>query len=115
VLIVGVVLAGAFLGVNNTLITETVMKVAPVERGVASAAYSFVRFSGGAVAPWLAGRLGERSLHLPFYVGAGAVVLAVVVLSTGRRFVAAIDAQPGHGAEPVDSRVEAEAVTVGDS
>jgi MFS family permease len=115
VLVVGVVLAGAFLGVNNTLITETVMKVAPVERGVASAAYSFVRFSGGAVAPWLAGRLGERSLHLPFYVGAGAVVLAVAVLSTGRRFVAAIDAQPGHGAERVDSRVEAEAVTVGDS
>ncbi len=51
----GVVLAGAFLGINNTLITETVMKVAPVERGVASAAYSFVRFSGGAAAPWLAG------------------------------------------------------------
>ena len=115
VLVVGVVLAGAFLGVNNTLITETVMKVAPVERGVASAAYSFVRFSGGAVAPWLAGRLGERSLHLPFYVGAGAVVLGVVTLSTGRRFVAAIDAAPGHGAERVDSRVEAEAVTVGDS
>ena len=61
VLVVGVVLAGAFLGVNNTLITETVMKVAPVERGVASAAYSFVRFAGGAVAPWLAGKLGEKS------------------------------------------------------
>jgi MFS family permease len=52
VLVVGVVLAGAFLGVNNTLITETVMKAAPVERPVASAAYSFVRFSGGAIAPW---------------------------------------------------------------
>ena len=60
VLVVGVVVAGGFIGVNNTLITETVMKVAPVERGVASAAYSFVRFAGGAVAPVLAGRLGER-------------------------------------------------------
>ena len=59
VLAVCVVVAGAFLGVNNTLVTETVMKAAPVERGVASAAYSFVRFSGGAVAPWLAGHLGE--------------------------------------------------------
>lgn len=29
VLVVGVILAGAFLGVNNTLITETVMKVSP--------------------------------------------------------------------------------------
>ena len=115
VLIIGVVLAGGVLGINNTLITETVMKVAPVERGVASAAYSFVRFSGGAVAPWLAGHLGERSIHLPFFVGAGAVVLGVLTLSTGRRFVAAIDEQPGHGAERVDARIEAEAVTVGDS
>ena len=33
----GVVLAGFFLGINNTLVTETVMKAAPVERGTASA------------------------------------------------------------------------------
>ena len=64
VLIVGIVVAGAFLGVNNTLITEAVMGSAPVERGVASAAYSFVRFAGGAAAPWLAGKLGEHvSIH----------------------------------------------------
>ncbi|GGL44335.1 MFS transporter [Phycicoccus endophyticus] len=115
VLVVGVVLAGGFLGINNTLITETVMKVAPVERGVASAAYSFVRFSGGAVAPWLAGRLGEESVHIPFWVGAGAVVLGVLVLSTGHSFVRSIDAQPGHGAERIDSETEAEALTVGDA
>jgi MFS family permease len=60
VLAVCVVVAGLFLGINNTLVTETVMKVAPVDRGVASAAYSFVRFSGGAIAPWLAGKLGEE-------------------------------------------------------
>jgi MFS family permease len=115
VLAVGVIVAGAFLGVNNTLITETVMKVAPVERGVASAAYSFVRFGGGAVAPWLAGNLGEKSTHLPFWVGAGAVLLAVLVLLTARSILSSIDAEPDHGAEPVGSRVEAEAVTVGDA
>jgi MFS family permease len=115
VLIVGVVLSGAFLGINNTLITETVMKIAPVERGVASAAYSFVRFSGGAVAPWLAGTLGERSIQLPFWVGAGAVVLGVLVLRLARPELRAIDAQPAHGAEPVTSRIEAEALTYGDS
>lgn len=32
-----VLVAGLFTGVNNTLITETVMKAAPVERGVATA------------------------------------------------------------------------------
>ncbi len=113
VLVAGVVLAGGFLGINNTLITETVMKVAPVERGVASSAYSFVRFAGGAVAPWLAGTLGERSAHLPFWVGSGAVVLAVGVLASGHSFVRAIDRQPGHGAERIDSELEAESVTLG--
>ena len=44
----GVIVAGAFLGVINTLMTQTVMESAPVERPVASAAYSFVRFCGGA-------------------------------------------------------------------
>ena len=43
-----VVVAGLFIGINNMLITETVMKAAPVARGVASAAYSFMRFGGAA-------------------------------------------------------------------
>src|SRR6476661_2707658 len=115
VLVVGVILAGAFLGFNNTPITETVMKVSPVERGVASAAYSFVRFGGGAIAPWLAGNLGEKSIHLPFWVGSGAVVLGVLVLLTARRIIGALDEAPGHGAEEVTSRTEAEALTVGDA
>ena len=51
-LIVTVIVSGIFLGVNNTLVTETVMKVSPVERSVAAASYSFVRFMGGAIAPY---------------------------------------------------------------
>jgi predicted MFS family arabinose efflux permease len=87
-LVLGVVVAGAFLGVNNTVITQTVMGAAPVERPVASAAYSFVRFSGGAVAPWLAGKLGEDvSIHAPFWMGAGAVAVGIVILAAGRRFL----------------------------
>jgi MFS transporter, ACDE family, multidrug resistance protein len=81
-----VVVAGAFLGVINTVLTEAVMKVAPVERPIASSAYSFVRFAGGAIAPWLAGKLAEWvSPSTPFYVGAGAVALALVVCVAGRR------------------------------
>ena len=115
VLVVGVILAGAFLGINNTLITETVMKVSPVERGVASAAYSFVRFGGGAVAPWLAGKLGERSIHIPFWVGSGAVVLAVVVLLTARREINAVDVQHAHDTAEQERPLEAAALTVGDA
>ncbi|MCW2797300.1 MFS transporter [Nocardioides sp.] len=86
VLVVGVIVAGAFLGINNTVITETVMGAAPVERPVASAAYSFVRFSGGAVAPYAAGKLGENvSVHAPFWMGAGTVGIAVVILAVGAK------------------------------
>lgn len=114
VLASGVVIAGLFLGVNNTLITEAVMKISDAERSTASAAYSFVRFTGGAVAPWLAGVLGEFSLHLPFWVGAVAVAAAIAVLTLARDRLLAVDAE-GHEAEPVNSVTEAEALSYGDS
>ncbi|SDD54056.1 Predicted arabinose efflux permease, MFS family [Rhodococcus tukisamuensis] len=109
VLVVGVVAAGLFLGVNNTLITETVMISAPVERSTASAAYSFVRFVGGAAAPYLAGRLGESNIHLPFWVGAACTAAAIAVLATGRKVLAHVD---DHDPAP-HSIDEAVAVTAG--
>ncbi|HWL96459.1 MAG TPA: MFS transporter [Nocardioidaceae bacterium] len=110
VLVVGVVVAGLFLGVNNTLMTEAVMGAAPVERGVASAAYSFVRFSGGAVAPWLAGKLGEEiNTHVPFWVGAGATALAVLVLFVGRRTLRHLDAPDRHTAAEAEVLATADA------
>src|SRR4051812_23547482 len=87
-----VVVAGAVIGINNTLTTQAVMLVAPVERPVASAAYGFLRFLGGGLAPFAAGKLAEHfNLHVPFAVGAVAVVAAVLVLSTGHRTLAAAD------------------------
>jgi predicted MFS family arabinose efflux permease len=109
VLVVGTIVAGAFLGVNNTVITEAVMGAAPVERPVASAAYSFVRFSGGAVAPYAAGRLGENvSVHAPFWMGAGAVGVAVLVLAVGARFLRKEDQPTPH------SEAEADLMAAGD-
>lgn len=91
VLIVGTILAGAFLGVNNTLITEAVMLSAPVPRPTASAAYSFVRFTGGAIAPYLAGKLGEHNAALPFWVGGLVTAVGMLILLLGRRPLAHID------------------------
>jgi MFS family permease len=106
VLIATVVVSGAFIGINNTLTTQAVMLVAPVERPVASAAYGFVRFLGGGLAPFAAGKLAEHvNVHVPFAVGAVAVVAAVLVLSTGHHMLAAADAgmdEDGHTAEDLD-------------
>ena len=88
-LAVAVIAAGAVLGVVNTVLTEAVMRVAPVERPIASSAYSFVRFAGGAVAPWLAGKLAEWvAPDTPFFVGAAAVLVALGVLVAGRAYFA---------------------------
>ena len=95
--IVCVIVAGIFLGINNTLITTAVMQAAPVERSVASAAYSFVRFLGGAVSPWLAGKLSEwYHAETPFYFGAVMVFLGVVALLVSRRKLAHVDRAEGH-------------------
>ncbi len=110
VLIAGTVLAGLFLGVNNTLITEAVMISAPVERSTASAAYSFVRFVGGAAAPYLAGKLGEEHMALPFWVGAACTAAGVIVLLAGRSYLAHVD---DHDPEP-HSVEEAQAISVGE-
>jgi MFS family permease len=83
VLIVTVVLAGACIGLNNTLMTQAVMTISEIDRPVASAAYSFVRFIGGGLAPYAAGKIAEsQGSHLPFYIGAVAVVLAIPTLAS---------------------------------
>ena len=85
VLAVCVIVAGAFLGVINTVLTEAVMRSRRVERPVASSSYSFVRFAGGAIAPFLAGKLAEYvSPEMPMLVGAAMVFAAVVVLLVKR-------------------------------
>ncbi|MEK5521965.1 MFS transporter [Heyndrickxia sp. FSL W8-0423] len=92
VVIVCVIIAGLFLGTNNTLITTAVMEVAPVERATASAAYSFVRFIGGAIGPWLANKLAETfNPHIPFYSGAIFVLIAMLVVAFGRKHLAHVD------------------------
>jgi hypothetical protein len=64
------------------------MTVSPVEKPVASAAYGFVRFIGGGLAPYVAGRLVvDVNIHFPFYLGAGAVVAGIGILATGHRLL----------------------------
>jgi MFS transporter, ACDE family, multidrug resistance protein len=106
VLIVAVILSGIFIGTNNTITTQAVMSVAPVERPVASASYGFIRFIGGGIAPWAAGKIAAaHGDHLPFYIGAVAITAAIAVLASGRKELAGaetIEPLP----EPLDSEAD---------
>ncbi len=116
-LIILVIVSGIVCGVNNTVTTQAVMTVSPVERPVASAAYSFVRFIGGGLAPYAAGRLVLAfNIHVPFYIGAGAILLGIVILSTGHKLLgeaertqaAAAASAVGHGATSSEAAAERE-------
>lgn len=98
VIIAAVIFAGALLGNNNTLITTAVMNAAPVERSTASAAYSFLRFIGGAIAPYTAGKLAEIfNPSVPFLVGAGFVLVSVLFIWINSKHVHHVDAMgSGH-------------------
>ncbi|MFF2327184.1 MULTISPECIES: MFS transporter [unclassified Streptomyces] len=101
VVIVAVVVSGAFIGINNTLTTQAVMLVSPVERPVASSSYGFLRFIGGGLAPYVAGKLADATdLSVPFYLGAATFLLAIPVLASGHRLLRQAEQHMGDG-EPV--------------
>ena len=89
-----VIACGIPLGILNTLFTETAMNIAPVPRPVASAGYNFVRFLGGAVSPWICGKLGENiSPAAPFWFGAICVAVGLLVLvGLGRKYLLQVSA-----------------------
>jgi len=97
-IIAAVIAAGALLGNNNTLITTAVMNAAPVERSTASAAYSFLRFIGGAIAPFMAGKLAEiYNPSVPFIVGGGFVLISVLFILINNKHIKHVDdAEIGH-------------------
>jgi hypothetical protein len=82
---------------------------------VASAAYSFVRFCGGAVGPYVAlklfGEAPDIHVHAPFWFGAASVAVGVVILTLGARTVARTTHRE---VDEAGSRDGAEAVLVGD-
>ncbi|MFW0786302.1 MFS transporter [Gordonia sp. CPCC 206044] len=83
VVIGAVIASGIVVGLNNTLVTTAVMSIAPVPRPVASATYGFVRFIGGGLAPYAAGRLVEHyDARVPFVLAAVVAMVGALVLTT---------------------------------
>lgn len=81
-----VILAGVFIGVFNTALTEAVMEATEMPRNVASSSYSGMRFLGGAVAPAASGPLAASlGAGVPYWFGAGSLVLSLAILFAGRK------------------------------
>ncbi|SON73288.1 Multidrug efflux protein YfmO [Latilactobacillus sakei] len=87
----GVIIAGFFQGLVNTLLTTVAMENKTIERNVASSAYSFIRFTGGAIAPFVAGKIAEKwSAHWTFYFAGLMILIGILfVLRNQQYFITA--------------------------
>ncbi len=86
------VISGILVGNLNTLLTTAVMENSPIDNPTTSSAYNFLRFIGSAIAPALAGFLGEFvSPSTPFLVGCVFCTLAVTFLFLNRRNIQHVD------------------------
>lgn len=103
-IVVAVVLTGVPIGLNNTVFTAAAMEVSDAPRPVASAGYNFVRWMGGALAPFIATKLGEEiSPSLPYIVGTACCAVAMGILLLRRHHMSPLrrlDAEQGHGPAP---------------
>ncbi|HEU5019490.1 MAG TPA: MFS transporter [Pseudolabrys sp.] len=94
--VVAVILAGAVMGISNTVYTEMALEVSNAARPVASAGYNFVRWFAGVVAPFAAPKIAEfAGAEVSFVVAATAALLAIAVLFAGRRHLGRF-ANPHH-------------------
>jgi len=110
VMIVAIVASGLVLGLGNALLSTILMRVSHTNTSVAASATNFIRFAGGALAPFLAGKLSEDvSLGAPLVVAAAVVVAGSGVLVATRRLLDADGPPVLTAVEPQDAKaVEAD-------
>jgi len=86
VMIPAIVISGLFLGTGNALISTLLMRVSVVDASISASATNFVRFLGGALAPFLAGKLSTGvSAGAPLYLAAAAVAAGMALIFLARR------------------------------
>ena len=80
-----IVVSGLFCGIANALFTTMAMAVSPFSRSISSGAYNFLRWAGAAIAPVASGLVDQTfGVHVPFFVGAGMLVLGTTALLVRR-------------------------------
>lgn len=110
-LVACIIVGGLFLGIMNTVLTESVMEATDLPRAVASSSYSAVRFLGGAAAPPIAALLWHafNSATVPYLFAAASVLIATATIAIGRRALTRIDQREADQAE------EGVAILIGDA
>jgi predicted MFS family arabinose efflux permease len=97
-MVAAIIASGLVLGAGNALLSTLLMGVSGSRPAIGASATNFIRFVGGALAPFLAGRLSEHvSAGAPLYMGAIAVTVGAVVLAGARRLLEA-EVPPAAGA-----------------
>jgi MFS transporter, ACDE family, multidrug resistance protein len=107
VMIPAIVVSGLFLGTGNALISTLLMRVSVLDASISASATNFVRFLGGALAPFLAGKLATGvSVGAPLYLAAAAVAVGIALIFLARRVL------DRPGAEVLSELDESHAVAV---
>jgi MFS transporter, ACDE family, multidrug resistance protein len=100
VMIPAIILSGLFLGVANATLSTLLMRVSVAGPSISASGTNFVRFVGGAIGPYLAGKLSTSiSAGAPLFVAAGAVTVGTLLLLGFRALLSIDHTQPG----PIDT------------
>ncbi|AIW22737.1 MULTISPECIES: MFS transporter [Vibrio] len=84
-LVIAIIISGGLFGVVNTLFTELALETHPNSTSIASAAYNFVRWLGGAIAPILITHIGEHyGSQYSFLLAAVFALIACFIISKAR-------------------------------
>jgi MFS family permease len=80
-MIAAIVVSGLFLGTANATLSTLLMRVSVAGPSISASATNFVRFVGGGIAPYLAGKLSTGvSTGAPLFVASGAVAIGALML-----------------------------------
>jgi ACDE family multidrug resistance protein len=85
IMVIAIIASGGVLGVANATLSNMLLGLSTTDTSIAASGTNFVRFAGGAIAPFLAGKLSEHvSAASPLYVGSAAVAVGFIVMMFGR-------------------------------
>jgi MFS family permease len=106
IMVLAIIASGLVLGVANATLSNMLLGLSTTDTSIAASGTNFVRFAGGAIAPFLAGKLAEHvNAASPLYVGSAAVAVGFAVLVVGRGTLESEDERDARAAAKDRSRV----------